>query len=235
MLSELLELKKGDILSVVGSGGKTTTIHKLAKELNGNKVLLTTSAKIGINEIEDVIQVEKFSELRKMKIENNNYLSGSTVEQEKFTGIIEEDILKIKDKFDFIIIEADGSKRMPLKGWRKKEPIILESSNKTLGIIPFNLYGCKLDEIEIFNRKIFMEIVGIGKKTFDTESILKIINAKNGIFKGSAKEKYILLNKCDKEENKLLARKVILELKNKCYEKINFIYGSSITGEYYGY
>ncbi|MDL2311146.1 putative selenium-dependent hydroxylase accessory protein YqeC, partial [Peptostreptococcaceae bacterium OttesenSCG-928-C18] len=160
MLSKLLKLEEKDILSLVGSGGKTITMYRLGRELNKNKVLLTTSTKIGKIEIDNVITLEKFSDIEKMKISNEVYVSGNTINNNKFTGITNEQLEEVKDKFDYIIIEADGSKRLPLKGWRDKEPVILNSSNKTLGIIPFDLYGKKLLELEIFQREIFMSIVG---------------------------------------------------------------------------
>ena len=235
MLSELLNFKKGDILSLVGSGGKTTTMYRLGKELSGSKVLLTTSTKIGKVEINDVITLEKISEINKIKILNKNYLTGNTVENNKFTGITNEQLTEVKEKFDYIVIEADGSKRLPLKGWRDKEPVILNSSNKTLGIIPFDLYGKKLSEIEIFQRDIFMEIVGESKTYFDSECLFKIINSEKGIFKNTKSKRYILLNKCDDDDlkNKALdfINKSILE--NSFQDKVKFIYGSSKKGEYY--
>ena len=45
--SEAFNIKKGDIITVTGGGGKTTLIFKLAEELkNSGKVLITTTTKM---------------------------------------------------------------------------------------------------------------------------------------------------------------------------------------------
>ena len=47
-LKEALGLKKGKMVSLIGAGGKTTTLFFLARELweEGGKVLVTTTTKI---------------------------------------------------------------------------------------------------------------------------------------------------------------------------------------------
>ncbi|MDF2949885.1 MAG: yqeC, partial [Sedimentibacter sp.] len=46
-LEEIFNINTGDVVSIVGSGGKTSLLFKLAEELkNKYKVLVSTSAKI---------------------------------------------------------------------------------------------------------------------------------------------------------------------------------------------
>ncbi len=47
-LKEALGLRDGEMVSLIGAGGKTTTLLQLAKELRdaGKKVLVTTTTKI---------------------------------------------------------------------------------------------------------------------------------------------------------------------------------------------
>lgn len=234
MLKDLLNLHKGDIVSIVGSGGKTTTMFKLADELIGNRVLLTTSTKILKEYGEKFITIDDISEI-KGKLEKNIYLTGKHFTKYKFSGITNSDLNRVKKYFDYIIIEADGSKTLPLKGWRDNEPVILNSSNKTLGIIPMDIYGKELEKIEIFQRDLFFKIVGINKKLFDTECILKIINSPLGLFKNTLKDKYVFFNKCDNMEVLEICKKVVDELKNtyNIDENIKFIWGSSLKGKYY--
>ena len=48
LLGEALDLRRGEMISLIGAGGKTTTMFRLAKELReeGRKVLLTTTTQI---------------------------------------------------------------------------------------------------------------------------------------------------------------------------------------------
>src|SRR5262245_56788606 len=47
-LAEALDLRRGEMAALIGAGGKTTTMFRLAKELRdeGRKVLATTTTKI---------------------------------------------------------------------------------------------------------------------------------------------------------------------------------------------
>ena len=47
-LAEALDFRRGDMAGLIGAGGKTTTMFRLAQELRkeGRKVLLTTTTKI---------------------------------------------------------------------------------------------------------------------------------------------------------------------------------------------
>lgn len=235
MLKNLIQLKKGDILSIVGSGGKTTTMFSLAKEISKRKVLLTTSVKIFRDTGKDFITIDNFNDFLTMNIKDGVYLSGNTLKGEKFTGIDCYDLIKVKNFFDYIIIESDGAKNMSLTGWRKHEPVILKNSNKTLGIIPIDILGKQLNDIDIFEKELFQNIVGKDKNTFDIECIYNLIISKDALFRNSNYEKYILLNKCDnykvKNDGKNIAN--ILNKESKVNGKIKVIYGSSKKGVYY--
>ena len=137
MLKDLLKLKEKDIVSIVGSGGKTTTMYGLARELINSKVLITTSTKIFVDNQEDFVTINNISKLFEMEIEPKIYLTGNTINNKKFTGITNEQLEEIEDKFDNILIEADGSRNLPLKGWRENEPVILNKTNKKLKEIGF--------------------------------------------------------------------------------------------------
>ncbi|QQK07965.1 selenium cofactor biosynthesis protein YqeC [Miniphocaeibacter halophilus] len=235
MLKDLLNLHKGDIISIVGSGGKTTTMFKLADELVGNRVLLTTSTKILKEYGGKFITIDDISQIKE-SLEKNIYLTGKCFTEYKFSGISNSDLNRVKKYFDYIIIEADGSKTLPLKGWRDNEPVILNSSNKTLGIIPMDVYKVELGKIEIFQRELFFSLVGSNKRIFDTECIFKLINSPVGLFKNTTKEKYILFNKCDNMEMVNICKEVVDDLTHKYNidKNIKFICGSSLKGKYYG-
>ena len=45
----------------------------------------------------------------------------------------------ISGKCDYMIIEGDGSKMKPLKGWNKTEPVYTKNTTKSVGILPINI------------------------------------------------------------------------------------------------
>ena len=145
-LSNYLGLKKKDIISIVGAGGKTTMMFKLAQELRGgNKVLVTTSTKIYIP-LEDKYDfictdsdmLPRYTHIR----ENGIYILGSGVNGEnKMLGLSEKQIHGLALYFDYILIEADGAKEKQLKGWNEFEPVIYGKTTKTVGIIDIQAFG----------------------------------------------------------------------------------------------
>ena len=114
-LCDNMELNRKDVVSIVGAGGKTTMMFKLAEELRqNNKVLVTTTTKIYFpsDEKYDFIctDKEKFSKYISMK-ENGIYVLGVGVNKEnKILGLCERELSLLESHFDYVLIEADGAK-----------------------------------------------------------------------------------------------------------------------------
>ena len=88
-LTEIYNIKKGDVVSIVGSGGKTSLLFMLAEELkNEYKVLISTSAKI-LKPLE--------SEYNNMFLNINSYLYNKTMSSEGIT-VVSKDIDSTKRK-----------------------------------------------------------------------------------------------------------------------------------------
>ena len=138
LLARALGIKSGDIVSLVGGGGKTTTMYHLADELvkRGLKVILTTTTHIfppddqslllltgNINEVSTALEDKDLIVLAKSR------------EKEKLKGI---DPIWIKDliKFsDVILVEADGSRNKPFKAPDDHEPAVPPSSTMVLPLV----------------------------------------------------------------------------------------------------
>ncbi|RVU54133.1 selenium cofactor biosynthesis protein YqeC [Anaerosphaera multitolerans] len=232
MFKEILNIKKGDVISIVGSGGKTTTMFLMAEELkNSGSVLITTTTKISVPEILKEYElyfnsVESFLNSNK-EMGNKVIILGSAVEKDKILGIDERDFLNLRNLFDYILIEADGAKKLPLKAWRDFEPVILRETTKTLGIIPGNLIKEKLDYNNIFNPHLFKKNFNAGEY-FSLELLKNIITVKKGIFKNSRGDKYLYFNCCEGENKKKI--KEVIEFLKESTEDVNYIYGSNKEG-----
>ncbi len=181
-LVDVLEIKKG-ITSFVGAGGKTTIINKIAKEIK-ESVAITTTTKIYIPK-EYYEKVEDAKNCKKRIV----YI-GKKFNNEKLKMSIEaKDILK---EFDYVLVEADGSKRLPIKMPNKNEPIIPKGNNKTILIAGIDALNkniaqvCHRSEIvsNFLNKKIsdvlelddFVKIINFGYDNIDKVIINKIEN-----------------------------------------------------------
>lgn len=237
-LIDILELKNKGMISLVGGGGKTTTMFKLGEELKkeGYRVLLTTTTAIGepktkeydyyfIGEIaKDFIPTEASITLYADEKNKNKLYGGDT----KYLDKLLED-----NKFDFIVVEADGAKMLPIKAPNKTEPVIPSKNTHTIGIIGIDSLGKKIGEI-VHRPELFLKIISEDNLEIklETKHIVKLILDEEGIFKNSKGEKIIFINKCDEKEKIEEGKEIRDVLKNKGYDNKVFI-SNVLTGKYY--
>ena len=110
------------IISVIGSGGKTTKIKQLKDQYlkEGKSVLMTTSTHMKIEEktLVDPSYEEIINEIKK-----HGYVhAGGKAKNQKIKALDDEVLERLKKEIDVILIEADGSHRLPLKYPRNHEP-----------------------------------------------------------------------------------------------------------------
>ena len=241
-LGKLLNLQKKDIVTVVGSNGKTTFCLNLCKELKKEKkiVFLTTTVKIlpinkkyGFADI-TIPNIEKerdvFSEIKitffllnlekNLNNSNNIYVLGIYDRKiGKITSLSPKILEDISGKCDYMIIEGDGSKMKPLKGWNKTEPVYTKNTTKSVGILPINIIGEKINDVNIHRIEKFLEISGGQKnETLTLNHLYNVIVHKNGLFQYSLGEKILILNCAERYEDKENA----LNLAKMIKSNINF-------------
>lgn len=241
-LKNLLDLNKSDVISIVGAGGKSTFMYSLAEELRDkSRVLVTTTTKIYMPEKEDydfiVIGEDNINKCNKY---NGIYLYGKCVNKEnKIIGLSEENIEGKLSYFDYILIEADGSKRKPIKGWNDTEPVVIDKTQKTIGIISIEVIGKEINDDNVHRLEKFMDITNSKKyELINIEYLTSLIYHHKGLFKDSRGEKVLFINKvegakeislthelldCILKKNKNYIDKIIIgSLKNKEYKLIKF-------------
>lgn len=199
----------GDVVSIVGSGGKTTLMYLLARELSekGKRVITTTTTKIFpphpsqsprlfISDREEVL-ISKTKEL--IRKENHLTLAEGFIGS-KLRGLSPTLIDKIHEQeiADVILIEADGAKHCPLKAPNETEPVIPSSTTLTLPVVGLDGIG-KLNKKEyVFRPEYFSRLSGIKEGELITaESVSRVILHPEGLRRGTPKKAGVLpvLNK----------------------------------------
>lgn len=232
-LYEILNIKKYDVTSIVGAGGKTTLMFKLANELKDKgKVLVTTTTKIykpNEKEVNYLSIGKEGYEFIKNNKEYGIYAYGEDVnKEEKLIGIEPNLVNSLKNAFDYILIEADGSKRKDLKAWNENEPIICSRNDKYIGVLSLNTIDIEINNKNIHRVEEFLALTNsnIGEKV-SLDILIEIIFNKKGLFKSSVGENILFLNKVEniKEDIlKLFLNKIIN--KNKEVKLLNkIVYG----------
>ena len=224
---EKFNIEKKDIITITGAGGKTTLMFLLSGELSKiGKVMVTTTTKIYTPEKS---QFEKMyiSDKEIIGKNKNIFVFGKEIKDKKLIGIGYHEIERLKNDFDYILIEGDGSKEKFLKEWNDTEPCIPNFSNVIIGVINLDIIDLDLIEENIHRFELFKERYPkfINKKV-NFDFLKEYI--KNGKFFGENKiaKKYIFLNGVDgekKSEKEKIAKELQEIFKN---ENFKIIYGS---------
>lgn len=213
-----IDLDKKEMISFVGAGGKTTSLFRLAKELKeaGGRVLITTTTAIysPIKESYDRLILTDTAEDRGYldRVERGSiYIMGKTISEEnKLLGLETSKILELSEEniFDYILIEADGSKRKPIKAPASHEPVIPSNTTKLIGVIGLDVISKPIDEEWVHRPQLFSQLTEgkIGDK-ININRVVKLVAADEGLYKSCPDgcDKYLLLNKTDDLHRKNLA------------------------------
>ena len=135
------------IISVIGSGGKTTKIKELKDQyISENKtVLITTSTHMKIEE--DTLVNPTYQQIMSCINEKGYCHAGQLSENNKITSLDHNLINQLKNEIDIILIEADGSKGLPAKYPRNDEPVILPNTDTIILITSFLALGKPIKDV----------------------------------------------------------------------------------------
>jgi probable selenium-dependent hydroxylase accessory protein YqeC len=221
--------EKGHIISLVGAGGKTTLMMSLAELCSnmGMKVLVSTTTHIVkpgdgtyVNTMTDAYDRWNSGQVVVVGSELNPELEAEVsadfhVEENKIKSdddksvcwklaMLPEEILdEYMRQADIVFLEADGSKRKPLKVPNSTEPVIIDKSDIVIALCGLSSLGqtfgtsCfRLKETENLLHKSPEDII-------TEEDISRIMTSGQGAKKTVENRKYyIVLNQCDNEAEK---------------------------------
>ena len=118
-----IDLRIPELISIVGAGGKTSTLFTLAYELKacGKRVLATTTTNIAFSEasLADRVVIDTSKNpCPPPTIDPGTIVclgGGMVNEIGKFKGVGRDRVSEIYQRhlFDYVLVEADGSKRKP--------------------------------------------------------------------------------------------------------------------------
>lgn len=211
-LIEALALGPKELISLVGGGGKTLLMFRLAKEYlaNGKRVMTTTTTKIFEPTQEETPFLLVEEDERKIKrqfvflLEKYQHLTiaAQRIGSGKLRGLSPDLIgeLWLENEVDGLIVEADGAKRRPLKAPREGEPVIPSCTTLIIGLLGLDGLDRELNEENAFQVDRISEITGTprGGRITD-ETFLRLVIHPEGLFKGSPQgaRRVIFLNKLD--------------------------------------
>ena len=191
------KFEKSQLVAVVGAGGKTTIIHMLARELSalGYRVVITTTTHMMKPE-RDCYEWENMPELQPGDV---IYL-GADCENGKIMKPKELSFVTLKERADMILVEADGSKKMPLKVPAEHEPVIPKETDLVIGVLGFHSVGRRVKEVSHRVSDVEAFLQKKGEDLVTVKDLKAISFHKQGLLKQVKSPYRIIWNRWNHEE-----------------------------------
>lgn len=173
-LAKLLDIRPG-VTAVIGSGGKTTLLRMLGTELAeaGSRVLLCTTTKFypfpGLPCAHDRAELDALASIPLL-------CAGTPLEHGKLMAL-EVPMADLAARFDHVLVEADGSARLPLKAHAPHEPAIPPEAEQTICVVGISGFGRPIREAA-HRPERFAALAGVGMEDAATpENTARVLAA----------------------------------------------------------
>ena len=127
------------VTAVIGSGGKTTLLRTLSRELPGT-VILTTTTHILPFEGVPLLTAPTEDEVRAALARSRVLCLGTPAAEGKLTTPSLPFSL-LEQLADYVLVEADGSRRLPLKAHAPHEPVIPANAQRVVLVVGADGFG----------------------------------------------------------------------------------------------
>ena len=179
------------VISIVGAGGKTSLIFAWARELAaaGKKVVITTTTHMYRPE--------------RMEEEGIRIVAQDDPERPGKVMAPPSDVLdSLRETANVVLIEADGSRRMPLKWPAPWEPVIPDYTDFTVCVAGLSALGRRTADVvyradELPDR--------LKRETVDMNLIHAVMSSRDGGQKGVRGEFRVFMNQVDDDTDRLAA------------------------------
>lgn len=171
MIFPVLGIRRGQVVAVVGAGGKTTLVYRLAREARelGLSVLVTTTTHMGTlpEAVTGPVFVEADGDpepaLRAaLGAEGRATLLGRRVRDDKLAGLAPERVDALAALADVVLVEADGARGRSLKVPAPHEPVVPRSTTHLVVVCGLDVLGEPLDEGRVHRVELVSAATGIG-------------------------------------------------------------------------
>ena len=160
-LAKALDVRPG-VTAIIGGGGKTTLMECLAEELSAQaRVIVCTTTHIYPEQNMPCLVSTSEAEIAAELVRTHCVCVGSASESGKFSAP-ELTFRTLCALADYVIVEADGSKRLPLKAHAPNEPVIPPEANQTILVVGASGFGRPMRE-SVHRAPIAAQALGVSE------------------------------------------------------------------------
>ena len=213
-LLPLLPGGKG-VIAFVGAGGKTSAMFRLvtALEGQGRRVLITTTTHLLDPRGESsrpafdlVLRPDMEAPIAAAPLPEARggltvLLSREAEPPGKMKGIHPSWIPALRTNWNLILVEADGSKRLPVKAPAPHEPVIPPGTDLVVGVVGMDCLGRPMDDRTVHRPERFGAITGCAAGApILWEHLVALAGHPEGLFKQASGARVLLFNKADRAQ-----------------------------------
>ncbi|MBI5014850.1 MAG: putative selenium-dependent hydroxylase accessory protein YqeC [Deltaproteobacteria bacterium] len=207
-LASALGAGRGDLVSLVGAGGKTTALYRLTAEWTsrGLTAAAATTTKIAVPGPEDPCQLlcaESYEGLAVGIARHRSVVLGRRVlASRKVEGIPPEwcDRLLAEGRVEALAVEADGAGRRPVKAPEAWEPVVPAATTVFVPVLGLSGVGLPLTEAHAFRVERIAAVTGLRAGAAMTVAAFgALLTSAQGLLKGlpHGARVVVLLNQAD--------------------------------------
>lgn len=218
-LKKALRLGERPRLALVGSGGKSTALFQLARQME-SPVIVCATTHLSLDQIELADQHFILEKLEDTNIIIDRPLFGvilltGPVEGQRTLGLRSEIMEWLHQFCGYrslpLLIEADGSRQLPLKAPAEHEPVIPDYVDTAVVVAGMLGVGKPLNAEWVFRSERFAERSGLQLEEETTpQALASVLSHPQGGLKGipEGARRILLLNQADCTEMQGLAREI---------------------------
>ena len=245
ILSELIDLPEQALISLVGAGGKTTTMYTLAHELahKGKRIVTTTTTQIftpAPDETEKlIVEADTLSLLNRVRTawEYHRHITvASDIDHRgKLMGLQSNipSLLIREGAADVVIIEADGARHRMIKAPAEYEPVVPPKTDVALLLMSARAINRSLSEEIAHRPERVAAVTGVRMGDILTPGVIaRLMTSNQGALKDipASAQVYLLVTHATLER-----RTGVLELAGRVREsaRINNVLYSEEAGAWF--
>jgi molybdenum cofactor cytidylyltransferase len=224
-LADAFSIGSREVVTIVGGGGKTTALFRLARELHERAsspgVIVTTTTHILVPppapDLETVLAADAEAGLSGCRAALARgclpVLGARVTEDGRLAGVAPElvDSLAAHEDIHYIVVEADGSARKPFKAPLAYEPVVPSSTTLLIAVVGVDALGKPLEAEYIHRPQRVAELSGarLGEP-LQADAIAAVLVHPAGPLRDAPEgaRVLVLLNKADTDERRAAARTI---------------------------
>ena len=212
-LINFLDITKGSVIAVAGCGGKTSFIELLAGRLRDKKILISPTAKMFPVNMEGITSCETLEQCSRHEPHTGIQCLGLlNTDSGKLEALPSGVLAGLVPLYDVSLLEADGSRGLPCKGWLTDEPVVPDYCTHTVGIVTMNALGMQAAQTIVHRLPEFLALTGLNEgQTITLQALEAMVCDPRGMFHNSAGQRLLLVNQI---EDDITARTAILFLQD---------------------